>query len=80
MMRIVCVVEVQIPEIQIDGLISHLNDQQINYTRKKYASLIKGTFLLLREGVTSPMRAKYMVKFYSSNHYKIQEIFPRIVH
>ena len=44
-----CVVEVQIQEIQIDGLKSCLN----------------GTFLLLREGVTSPMRANYMVKFYS---------------
>ena len=25
----------------------------------------KSAFLLLREGVTSPMRAKYIVKFYS---------------
>ena len=28
-------------------------------------SVDKGTFLLLREGVTSPMRANYMNKFYS---------------
>ena len=28
-------------------------------------SVDKGTFPLLREGVTSPMRANYIVKFYS---------------
>ena len=35
---------------------------------KKYASfrsVDKGTFLLLREGATSPIRGNYMVKFYS---------------
>ena len=35
---------------------------------KKYAhlrSVDKVTFLILREGVISPMRANYMIKFYS---------------
>ena len=36
-MRIaVCIVEVQMQEIQIDGLKSQLNDKQINKTGKKF--------------------------------------------
>ena len=32
-------------------------------------SVNKGAFLLAREGVISPIRANYMVKFYFLNHY-----------
>ena len=51
--------EVQIQEIHIDKLKSHLNDKKINETGKNTYHLRivnKVTFLLLRKGVTSPMR------------------------
>ena len=63
-----CIVGVQIQEIQIDGPKSQFNDKQINYTGKKNSDdnvSIKVHFFFLREGLTSPMRANYMVKFYS---------------
>ena len=51
---------------------SQLNDEQVNKTGTNslmtivphLRSVDKGAFLLLREGITSPMRAK----FYSYNH------------
>ena len=58
--------EVQIQEIQTDGLKSHLNDKQINKIGKNMPHLRrveKDAFLLVREGVTSPLMANYMVKF-----------------
>ena len=68
-----CVVRAQIQEIQIDGLKSQLNCKLINFIWKKKSgenmpnlrSFGKGAFLLVREVVTSPMRANHMVKFYS---------------
>ena len=68
------IVEVQIKEIQIDGLKSRLNDKQNNKSGKKYASLIRSvdkgtcTFFLLRQGATQLhvyMRANFLVKFHS---------------
>ena len=63
----------QIQEIPIDGLKSQLNYKLINLIGKKILmtfmphvrSVDKGAFLLVREGVTSPIRANYMVKFHS---------------
>ena len=71
-MRIaVCKVGVQIQEKQIDGLKSWLNDQQINYTGKNFwwQCVDKGACVLIREGVTSPMRANFTPKIT-----KIQEL------
>ena len=56
-----------------DGLKSQLNYKLINLIGKKLLmtfmphvrSVDKGAFLLVREGVNSPMRANYMVKLYS---------------
>ena len=59
-----CVVEVQIQKIQIDGL-KLTNKLDLKKNMPNLRSVDKGTFLLLREGVTSPMRDNYMVKFYS---------------
>ena len=61
MMRItVCVVRVQIQEIQ---------SSMIRLEKKLWWQCVdKGAFLLLREVVTSPMRANYKVKVYSPNH------------
>ena len=68
-------VQIQEIHVQIDGFKSQLNDKRIRLEKNMphLRSVDKGAFLLLREGVTSPIRANYMVNFTPKIN-KIQEL------